>query len=500
MKINAHAHRPRAGSALLTLASLLLPREMRREWLTEWRSELWYVHHGRRVGSVARLRADLSFCLGSFQDAWWLKKNAAPGGERSPWLRSPQDCGVSLAVVAAAAVGVLLCFPSARQAMMRRHAVDGQNLVFISRAGVLDPSSRTITVEEYQAWRERRRHVIGELAFLRPSQMKARLGAPGVHALNVVQASRSLPGMLQAPVSAEAMQAAEIEHKASVVLSYLAWKDRFSGDADLIGKDINLDGRAAKVVGIMPDEGWRVTSRPDAWLLERDSELASLPAETRGLVLGQVAAASPATRGRWQFEIPKDGGADVFDCIPVVDRTYRPWMTFLFTLLLAVGALPATTPLPLGDYPAADHPLFAAMRSRRWIFLGMKLGLVVAIVYCVSTTLAFADVSLSANASVYIQFSTSFLGLLLSFRWVLRDQRRRCPVCLHVLTNPVSVGHPSRNFLAWHGTELMCTKGHGLLHVPEMATSWFSTQRWLCLDPSWKALFSDSYLRSAGVS
>ncbi|HKO19541.1 MAG TPA: hypothetical protein VJU82_11710, partial [Acidobacteriaceae bacterium] len=228
--------------------------------------------------------------------------------------------------------------------------------------------------------------------------------------------------------------------------------------------------------------------------------LATLPAETRGLVLGQIAAASPATRGRWQFEIPRDGGADVFDCIPVVDRTYRPWMTFLFTLLLAVCALPATTPLPLGDYPAADHPLFAAMRSRRWIFLAMKLGLVVSIVYCVSTTLAFANVSLSADVSLYIQLGTSFLGLLFSFRWVLRDQRRRCPVCLHVLTNPVSVGHPSRNFLAWHGTELMCSKGHGLLHVPEMATSWFSTQRWLCLDPSWKALFSDSYLPSAGIS
>lgn len=466
----------------------------------EWRSELWYVHHGSLRRGVERLRADVSFCLGSLQDAWWLRQNAEPDRQRSPWLRSPQDCGRSLAALAAVAVFLLLCFPSARQAMVRRHAVDVQNLVFISRAGVLDPSSPTITVEEYQAWRRRHRHLIGELAFLRPSQMRVGLGTSAGHALSVVQASRTLPGMLQAPVSAEAIAAADTEHKTAVVLSYLAWTDRFGGDGDLVGKDISLDGRPAKVVGILPDEAWRVTSRPGAWLLERDSELARLPAQTSGFVLGQIAAVSPATRGRWQFEIPKDGGSDVFDCIPVVDRTYRPWTTFLFTLLLAIGALPATTPLPLGDYPAADHPLFAAMRSRRWVFLAMKLGLVVFIVYCVSTTLAFADVSLSANASVYIQFSTSFLGLLLSFRWALRDQRRRCPVCLHVLTNPVSVGHPSRNFLAWHGTELMCAKGHGLLHVPEMATSWFSTQRWLCLDPSWKALFSDSYLPSAGIS
>jgi hypothetical protein len=28
-----------------------------------------------------------------------------------------------------------------------------------------------------------------------------------------------------------------------------------------------------------------------------------------------------------------------------------------------------------------------------------------------------------------------------------------------------------------------------LLHVPDIPTSWFSSQRWLYLDPSWSALF-----------
>lgn len=501
MKTRAHAHRPLAGSALLTLASLLLSRELRQEWLNEWRSELWYVHHCRHAHSFARVRADLAFCLGSFHDAWWLRSNAEPGRERSLWLRSPQDCGVSLAVLAASSVAVLLCLPSARQAMMSHRAVNSHNLVLISRAGVLNPSSATITLEEYQAWRERRRHVISELAFIRSSEMKMRLGASAAHAMTVVQASRTLPEMLQMSLSSEAVEAAKADHKATVVLSFLAWKDRFGADSDVIGKDVDLDGTTSKVVGIMPDDAWRLTSRPDAWLLRSESDLNGLPPETRGFVLGQIAdsAKSFASKGRWQFEVPREGGSDYFDCVPVVDRVYRPWMTFLFTVLLAFAALPATTPLPLGDYPAANHPLFGAMRWRRWIFLAMKLGLVVFIVYCVSTTLAFADVSVNANTSVYIQLSTSFFGLLLSFRWVLRDQRRRCPVCLHVLTNPVSVGHPSRNFLAWHGTELICAKGHGLLHVPEMSTSWFSTQRWLSLDPSWKALFSDRCMPSAGI-
>ena len=43
--------------------------------------------------------------------------------------------------------------------------------------------------------------------------------------------------------------------------------------------------------------------------------------------------------------------------------------------------------------------------------------------------------------------------------------------------------------LAWYGTELICVKGHGLLHVPEIPTSSYSRQRWLRLDPSWRELF-----------
>jgi hypothetical protein len=86
---------------------------------------------------------------------------------------------------------------------------------------------------------------------------------------------------------------------------------------------------------------------------------------------------------------------------------------------------------------------------------------------------------------------------LFGLRWVLRDQRQRCPVCLRRLTHPAHVGEASRSFLAWNGTELICAGGHGLLHIPEIQTSWFSTQRWLYLDPSWDVLFADPGLVTA---
>jgi hypothetical protein len=125
------------------------------------------------------------------------------------------------------------------------------------------------------------------------------------------------------------------------------------------------------------------------------------------------------------------------------------------------------------------------------LFLGTKFVLVLAIVYFWSTALAFAWGARDLSSAGGMQALLSFVPLLFGYRWILQDQRRRCPVCLRLLSNPARVGQPSCNFLGWCGTELICASGHGLLHIPEMPTSWFGTQRWLGLDPSWLCLFGE---------
>ena len=129
---------------------------------------------------------------------------------------------------------------------------------------------------------------------------------------------------------------------------------------------------------------------------------------------------------------------------------------------------------------------------RRWSFLACKIALLLSIVTCTSLDLAYLRTTFDWRWSEYIELLTAFSICLLGLRWTLRDQRQRCPECLRKLTHPARVGQPSRNFLAWNGTELMCAGGHGLLHVPELSTSWFSTQRWLHLDGSWDVLFAES--------
>ncbi|HEX4606469.1 MAG TPA: hypothetical protein VH724_20895, partial [Candidatus Angelobacter sp.] len=78
---------------------------------------------------------------------------------------------------------------------------------------------------------------------------------------------------------------------------------------------------------------------------------------------------------------------------------------------------------------------------------------------------------------------------MIALSWSLHDQGRRCRLCLRRLSNEASVGTPSYLLLDWWGTELVCSDGHGMLHVPEMKSSWQEFDQWVSLDESWKPLF-----------
>jgi len=121
---------------------------------------------------------------------------------------------------------------------------------------------------------------------------------------------------------------------------------------------------------------------------------------------------------------------------------------------------------------------------RRVLFLAAKALLVLPIVMFGSLDLGSLPGSVSP-----LFIDCALFGSGLAARWILSDQRKRCPVCLRLLANPVRIGEPSRILLEWHGTELMCVRGHGLLYVPEWPAIWSSRQRWVELGASWAELF-----------
>lgn len=175
----------------------------------------------------------------------------------------------------------------------------------------------------------------------------------------------------------------------------------------------------------------------------------------------------------------------LFESLSKPPDTGRPFL-FGQVVVLAISLLLVwlSAPSPVADYLVPPHPCAAAARLYWWGFFILKSALVFLIVFC-----GTVDVG-SIIAPGGILPHAALVSYVLGFRWALMDQRRRCRVCLRLLINPIRIGEASNTMLAWYGTELMCQKGHGLLHLPEMPAASYSTQQWLHLDHSWRDLFT----------
>ena len=217
-------------------------------------------------------------------------------------------------------------------------------------------------------------------------------------------------------------------------------------------------------------EAWRFPGHVDGWILATDEELAAMPANAKGFAIGRLRPDAPKHGGmHWQFSLPKeDGDRITLDCTRI--ETAEPALAFLVTLVAALMILPGTI-----RFMQDEGSPRAQFSIRRWSFFAAKVLLLVTIVF-------FGIMDLGSGHTVEIRPQAWILCFVVAFRWALMDQRRRCPVCLRRLTNPVRFGGPSQMFLDWYGTELICAEGHGMMHVPEIPSSSYSAQRWVSLD------------------
>lgn len=148
------------------------------------------------------------------------------------------------------------------------------------------------------------------------------------------------------------------------------------------------------------------------------------------------------------------------------------WHPFLVALALLLVSI--STPL---------HVMAPPHRSSVWLwtFFALKIALLAVPVYCGTLIAGSLFPPITPHALL--------IGYVLGFRWALDDHRRRCPICLRLLSNPVTIGTPSQTLLDWYGTEFICILGHGALYVSGDQLSFDSEQRWQHLDHTWKELF-----------
>ena len=414
--------------AVLHIAARLAPAPQRSEWLAEWQTELCYVPPGRRTG----------FCLGAFPDAYWLRRN-----DPAPvvFLQCPWQCLSALAIVAALSLFFAHRLPAV-QAFFPPPYADAHNLVTIS--GISAADYRTLAREGDSS----------QLAFYYP--LHTRLGGKR---LTIMIAGRNLFALLGIPIGA----APSGPSAGALILTDAAWRENFHRDPRIVGRELRLAEQPAQVTAIVSDRVWHLPGRADAWLLIDEQSIANIPEDARGIVLAHGAASLK----------------DRFHCVAVSNS--QPLLGLLIMTLIGAIVVPSVTSITLGEYPWRQLAFPPAVKIRRWLFLAAKIVLILPIV-------SFGSLDLLSLIAVNLQAHALLVSSVLGFRWVLTDQRRRCPVCLRVLSHPTSIGQASRTFLEWYGTELMCTRGHGLLHVPEIPNG-YSTPRWLHLDSSWSSLF-----------
>jgi hypothetical protein len=250
----------------------------------------------------------------------------------------------------------------------------------------------------------------------------------------------------------------------SVILSDEIWKRDFGGNEHIGGSVLRVGRRMARIAGVAPRDFCRLPGKVDAWVLEPNSEIGSSGSE--------YAVAHLTSSGEFQIG-PR-------------------WALSLFAVLLAFLALPVIRAMSKGGYSVDSQQRSLKRRLRRWGLLCAKIAFLMPIVYFASLDLAYSYMSSFSALSGYIHFACSFSICFFGMSWALRDQQQRCPICLKRVTNPTTVGQPSRIF------ELICVGGHTLVHVPEMPINRFSAQRGLYLDASWRFLFASSGVETNG--
>jgi hypothetical protein len=138
-------------------------------------------------------------------------------------------------------------------------------------------------------------------------------------------------------------------------------------------------------------------------------------------------------------------------------------------LLSAFAVLLSLALLGQGRFIEESHLYNRWARLREGMFLAVKLLLAWSIVFC-----GTCDAAICFGA-VAIRPHTAMVGHVLFFRWVMSDQRRRCPVCLRPLASVCQVGEASRTFLERYGSESGCARGHGVMFTPAVVTNYTAT-------------------------
>lgn len=447
---------------LIRVASLMVPRNHRRNWRAEWEAETWHASRDMRARfeTPAFVRWQLlKFALGSFADAGWHLRNRF---DREDAMRSPSFCLGAIAALITFIVLVSGGLQMTRAILMPLPYTQPERVATVAQDSI-SMSSRAGIRMEWIGWWQAKSKLLDGVATYGWSGETARVSDNFFDLLGARTASGRLFRR---------------------------------GDAETCGDCVVLSAEYARrhplspyrVIGVLEGDFWFLSRHISVWSLAKPADFK--PDSRTGVVirLGQDVTVKAA---RHEMEsILQDADLSpwsaLVDITLIHERVHSVFGSFALGLTLAVVMAFASI--------RPTWPRFDRRASKRVLFFTVKTVLLLIAVLLAGLEFTRApSITMTGGTDLLTEPLTTWLYLLASMgvlTWSIYDQRRRCRVCLRRLGLAAHVGCPGCVLLNWAGTELVCTDGHGMLHVPEMVSSWQDPDHWTLLDESWLDLFA----------
>jgi MacB-like periplasmic core domain len=489
--------------SILRVASWIVPSELRRQWLQEWEAEVW--HHWNRIsqeGSLnAKHRSQLRLhCWGAFRDAAWFRLN------RKDLERNVRDLSrsASACLVVSSGIFVLVAIssgllPRTRAILFPESHSIGDRVVTVSRTARVESSEWPVPYSWVKVWRRDAR-VFDEIASYswetRQEILKIKDRSSTVSSVQVEDSFFSVFAV-QAKLGSTFLPKNDQGCSNCVVLSYSTWQRWFGSDPRIEGQKMRLNDREAVVLGVLPEGFWFPSRAVGIWRVSNE-----------GLVgpKAQVGVAARLRQGVGEPEaeslLERLATENSSDSLPGFDvqiwgiqkRVREPLASYMISLTIVL--LVASVFFWSGGKHEGPAPTEGVVAWRWWAFLAAKTSIL--LLSCLVAVVEFAPApyAIRTNKVIFTLESASLwiftLGCMGILWWSFNDQQSRCRRCMERLVFPTRIGDPGCLLLSWAGTELLCEKGHGILHVTETDCCWLEHRRWTQLDDSWKGLFVGS--------